>query len=311
MEADNTVMECISDSSNLDSVIGNDSLLLSAIKNDAKERFIEATRAWKSIVICIFGTDDDFSQNKTTDLLQWDDEASQDDAETAINPNILQVPHKGNSGNLQHDHQVLQEKIKQVMNGGDVNALFPINHNEKFLRLEDVEEFEKDWKSELYHLVGLLASRARYVTRVDWKNPEFPCHMPCDIHFLVGEGDIKHLNNILEDDQNNFKYFHQLCVLLAYLQVVLEGSDDAHKYRRIPRVAHQFAFECSNECENIFTKDGQSKIIRDSNVYVMTSEVTADDYKKLQNNSAFLKGEEFYHLVADFPKEQTCSMGCL
>jgi hypothetical protein len=129
--------------------------------------------------------------------------------------------------------------------------------------------------------------------------------MPCDIHFLLGEGDIKHLNNIFEDDQNDFKYFHPLGLLPAYLQVALEGSDDAHKYRRIPRVAHQLAFECSNGCENIFTKDGQSKIIRDSNVYVMTSEVTAADYKKLQNDSAFLKGEEFYHLVADFPKEQT------
>jgi hypothetical protein len=36
----------------------------------------------------------------------------------------------------------------------------------------------------------------------------------------------------------------------------------------------------------------------------MTSEVTASDYKKLQNISAFLKGEEFYHLVADFPKKK-------
>ena len=35
----------------------------------------------------------------------------------------------------------------------------------------------------------------------------------------------------------------------------------------------------------------------------MTSEVTAADYRKLQNISAFLKGEEFYHLVADFPKK--------
>ena len=126
--------------------------------------------------------------------------------------------------------------------------------------------------------------------------------MPQDIHFLLAEGDIKHLNDILEDDQNDFKYFHQLGLLPVYLQLALEGSDDAHKYRRIPRVAHQFAFECSNGCENIFTKNGRSKIIRDSSVYVMTSEVTAADYKKLQNISAFLKGEEFYHLVADFPK---------
>jgi hypothetical protein len=119
----------------------------------------------------------------------------------------------------------------------------------------------------------------------------------------LGEGDIKHLNNILQDDQNNFKYFHQLGLLPACLQVALEGSDDAHQYRRIPSVAHQFAFECSNGCENIFTKDGQSKIIRGSNVYVMTSEVSATDYNKLQNVSTFLKGEEFCHLVADFPRK--------
>ncbi len=120
------------------------------------------------------------------------------------------------------------------MNGGDVNALFPVNHNEKFLRLEDVEEFKENWKSELDHLEGLLASKAKSVTRVDWKNPEFPCRMPQDIHFLLAEGDIKHLNDILEDDQNDFKYFHQLGFLPVYLQLALEGSDDAHKYKRIP-----------------------------------------------------------------------------
>jgi hypothetical protein len=87
MELDNSVMECIPDSSKLDNVIGDDSLLLSAIKNDAKERFSEATRTWKSIVTCMFGTDDDssqhgnlgtddFSQNDPTLLLQHDDGAS-------------------------------------------------------------------------------------------------------------------------------------------------------------------------------------------------------------------------------------------
>ena len=93
---------------------------------------------------------------------------------------------------------------------------------------------------------GLLASKAKFVTRVDWKNPEFPYHTPHDIHVRLGEEDITHLNNILEDNQNDFKYFHQLGLLPAYIQVALEGSDDAHKYRRIPRVAHQFALECSN-----------------------------------------------------------------
>ena len=78
-----------------------------------------------------------FSQNKPTLLLQQDDKASQENTKKVTNLNVQQVPLKGNTLNLQHDLQVLQEKIKQVMNGEDVNALFPVNHNEKYLCLED------------------------------------------------------------------------------------------------------------------------------------------------------------------------------
>ena len=74
MELDNSGMECIPDTSKLDSVIDDDSLLLSAIKNDTEERFIEGKRTWKSIVACIFGTDDDFSQYG---ILWTDDDVSQ------------------------------------------------------------------------------------------------------------------------------------------------------------------------------------------------------------------------------------------
>ena len=103
---------------------------------------------------------------------------------------------------------------------------------------------------------GLLGSRATFVTKVNWKDPSFLRCMPRDIHHLFGEGDCNHLNNILQDDQNEFNFFHQLGLLSAYLQVAPEGSDDAHIYRRIPKIARQFAFECSNGCENIFTKEG-------------------------------------------------------
>lgn len=297
MELDKGIMECIPDSSKLDNAIGEDSLLLSAIKNDVAEKSIEAARTWKSIVTYIFGTrdGDDSPQHANTLFL--------------TNGNLQQDHEVLQERNLQQDHEALQEKIEKVMNGGDVNSLFPVHHNEKFLHLQDVENNEEDWKSEVDHLEGLLASRAVSVTRVDWKNPAFLRRMPHDIHFLFGEGDIKHLNNILQDDQNEFKFFHQLGILPAYLQVAPEGSDDAHTYRRIPRIAHQFAFECSNGCENIFTKDGRNKVIKDSNVYVMTSEVNATDYKKLQNISSFLKGEEFYHLVADYPKKPNLFSG--
>ncbi len=63
-----------------------------------------------------------------------------------------------------------------------MKAMFPFSHNEKYLHLEDVEDKKEHWKSELDHLEGLLASCAQFVTRVDWKNTEFLCHMPRDIN---------------------------------------------------------------------------------------------------------------------------------
>ena len=142
------------------------------------------------------------------------------------------------------------------MDGKDVMTVFPISHNEKVLQLRDIEGKDKDWKPELDHVEGLLGSRATYVTKVNWKDPSFLRRMPRDIHHLFGEGDCNHLNNILQDDQNEINFFHQLGLLSAYLQVAPEGSDDAHIYRRIPKIARQFAFECSNSCENLFTKEG-------------------------------------------------------
>ena len=59
MEMDDSIMECIPDSSKLDNAIGDDSLLLSALKNDVKERSIETARSWKSIVTFIFGIQDE------------------------------------------------------------------------------------------------------------------------------------------------------------------------------------------------------------------------------------------------------------
>ena len=128
------------------------------------------------------------------------------------------------------------------MSGGDVKALFPVHHNEKILHLQDTEEHEEDWKSKLDHMEGLLTSRAASEARVVWKHTSFLCRMPGDIHFLFREGDINHLNNILQDDQNDLQFFYQLGILPVYLQVALEGSDDAHTYRRITRIAHRFAF---------------------------------------------------------------------
>ncbi len=61
IEMDDLIMECIPDSSKLDNTIGDDSLLLSALKNDVKERSFETARKLKSIVTFIFETEDEFS----------------------------------------------------------------------------------------------------------------------------------------------------------------------------------------------------------------------------------------------------------
>ena len=188
---------------------------------------------------------------------------------------------------LQQDHAVLQQNFERVMDGEDVKAMFPVSHNEKYLHLEDVEDKKEDWKSELDHLEGLLASCAQFVTRVDWKNPTFLRRMPSNINLLLEEEDINHLNNILQDDQNDFTFFHQLGLLSAYLQVAPLGNDDAHTYRQIPQIAHQF--KCSNGCENIFTKQGRNKKVNNSNIYVMASKLTASNYLRLKNISAFIE----------------------
>ena len=119
------------------------------------------------------------------------------------------------------------------MDGEDVKTMFLVSHNEKYSQLEDVKDNEEDWNSELDHLEGLLANRAQFVTRVDWKNPALLGCMSRDINLLLGDDDINHLNNILQDD-HDFTFFHQFGLLSAYLQVATLGRDDAHTYRWIP-----------------------------------------------------------------------------
>ena len=55
---------------------------------------------------------------------------------------------------LQQDHALLQEKFEKVMDGEDVKAMFPVSHNEKYLELEDIEDDNEDWMSELDPIGG-------------------------------------------------------------------------------------------------------------------------------------------------------------
>ena len=50
METDNSIMECFPDSSKLDNVIGDDSFLLLALKNDVKERVLKQPEVGKALL---------------------------------------------------------------------------------------------------------------------------------------------------------------------------------------------------------------------------------------------------------------------
>ena len=52
-------------------------------------------------------------------------------------------------------------------------------------------------------------------------------------------------------------YFHQLPILSLYLRNAPEDSEAANVYRKLPSVAHDYAFECSNQCRNVFRKEGR------------------------------------------------------
>ena len=78
---------------------------------------------------------------------------------------------------------------------------------------------------------------------------------------------------MLGDEGNSVEFLHQLGVLIIeeYLKVCDQNDSASESYRSILAVAHQFAFECSNGCWNIYTKEGKAEKATSPNVYVMRS----------------------------------------
>ena len=78
---------------------------------------------------------------------------------------------------------------------------------------------------------------------------------------------------MLADEGNSINFLHQLGVLIIeeYLKVCDQNDSASDCYRSILAVAHPFAFESSNGCQNIYTKEGRAEKVMSSNVYVMQS----------------------------------------
>ena len=117
-----------------------------------------------------------------------------------------------------------------------------------------------------------LFESAESVMKVDWLDESFPSVIPEDFH-VFNKLDTDILQQVLADEGNSVEFLHQLGVLIIdeYLKVCDQSNSVSESYRSIPPVAHPFAFECSNGCRNIYTKEGRAERVTSSNVYVMQS----------------------------------------
>ena len=97
-----------------------------------------------------------------------------------------------------------------------------------------------------------LFESAESVMKVDWLDESFPSVIPEDFH-VFNKLDTDILQQVLADEGNSIYFLHQFGVLIIeeYLKVCDQKDSASDCYRRIPDVAHPFAFESSNGYQNI------------------------------------------------------------
>ena len=78
------------------------------------------------------------------------------------------------------------------------------------------------------------------------------------------------INEVIMDKGSVIDYFHQLPILSLYLRNAPDDSEAAKVYSELPSVAHDYAFECSNQCQNIFKKEGRAVTVSNK-LYVVKS----------------------------------------
>jgi hypothetical protein len=260
LESDKTVTACRPDKSRPDSVLGDDMILLSSVFVDVGEG------------------------NAVEMLKTWTD--------------IL--------NNIFWDHSDLfikemSELELKLSNPSDGDPRFKTPTPEKILFLEDVKTVkDENWKSEVVYFQSILAEKATSITKVDWRDSRLPREVPKDMLLIISEEDIDRLNHILKSQENQFQFFHQFGLLEPYLSVAEAGSDGAHTYRKIPSVAHQFAFQCSNLCVNVFNQVGRNEKVDSSVLFVITSELDTKVLRKIQS-SQYSKHIDSYLTTSSVP----------
>jgi hypothetical protein len=179
---------------------------------------------------------------------------------------------------LEPSHNDLQSKYEEVVSKGPSSVLdqFNVQKDDDRLPLTDMDEFDMEHK----FLEAVLLRNARKIMLVDWLDDSFPTVIPDDLD-LLGNSDIVLLNKVLKSNPFGIKYFHQLNLLPSYLKSAPVGSNIAHIYRQLPEVSWPYAYECANKCQDIFTAEGRKNLIQSSRLYIIESEVTANEFKKI------------------------------
>ena len=118
-----------------------------------------------------------------------------------------------------------------------------------------LEEYDDSWRSPDHCMNMKLFESAENVMKVDWLDEKSPRHMPKDFH-VFNKSDTDILQQVLADEGNSVEFLHQLGVLIIdeYLKVCDQSNSASESYRSIPHAVYPFAFECSNGCQNMYTK---------------------------------------------------------
>ena len=194
-----------------------------------------------------------------------------------------------------HAYSDLENRWDNVMRDqdhGSVKQHFPnkriqdhfnlIGSNVSGRKLE-VSEHEVQVESKVFELEEELVKNVKHMVVVDWRHSVMRGLIPSKNN-SVTQKDYELIKNCLESDTGNIQYFHQLGFHQEYykdLEKELAESGVSttsdrllELFRQIPKTAHLFAFQKSNQCRDFYTDAGRKDLVSSELTLLFESEIT-------------------------------------
>eukprot|EP00956_Cyclotella_meneghiniana_P033944 scaffold100591_cov30-Cyclotella_meneghiniana.AAC.1 len=176
------------------------------------------------------------------------------------------------------------DRYYQVLEKGMdfVHDYFPHVQPVEHLVLENIglKVDGKQWDGEDGLNEQQLMQNLEMLMKIDWRHDSFDglCPQP---YGSFQKSDMDALMEVLQDPTNDFKSFHQLGFLPDYVQHAkknTKGKVDKlwDMYMRFPKISHQYAFEKSNLCRDVFSNKGRKQRLPSSIMFVAMSQFTCE-----------------------------------